>query len=574
MVLLCLNFQYMIKLLYKSMDKHKMTITLKEKQLNFIDILDSTCFDKITSKKNYSTEVIMLDSAIIKKLEKYSLETYISDVKTDGLDITWDNICQYAIDNHNNLPDFLSVDNFGELYEIGLAIQDKYQKKSNGQYYTPDDVAQIMSEWLYKCQGENICDVGCGTGKLILTYLDLLGYEKSKELISSGKLYLYDFDNVALKICRTTIAIKYGTDIADKINDIYCDFLDKTITLPENCKVISNPPYSRLNNIQHYWEHTDVATETKEYYALFMEKILKQSTSSVIISPYSFISGGKFYPLRKIMNNLTGFIISFDNVPGNIFCGRKHGIFNTNTSNSVRAAITVSTNNKNDKGYRLTPLIRFKQTERKNLLKCDVLESFLDLTLQTTDKNHPMFYKCHKQLKNIFNTWIQKSNGWILSDYVFNSGSYTIHIPNTCRYYTTASVKHLNRSGLITLNFRDKKVFNYVFCLINSSFAYWYWRIYDGGITYPKNLLLTLPVFYESLTEDDHKFFEDITSEMISKSNDYIITKNNIGTQENIKFPKKYRDMINTRFLDIIGINEDSKLFDIIHSNMALEVNV
>jgi hypothetical protein len=47
-----------------------------------------------------------------------------------------------------------------------------------------------------------------------------------------------------------------------------------------------------------------------------------------------------------------------------------------------------------------------------------------------------------------------------------------------------------------------------------------------------------------------------------------------MGTQENIKFPKKYRDMINTRFLDIIGINEDSKLFDIIHSNMALEVNV
>ena len=41
------------------------------------------------------------------------------------------------------------------------------------------------------------------------------------------------------------------------------------------------------------------------------------------------------------MNQYNGEIYSFDNVPGNIFCGRKHGIFNTNTSNSVRAAITV-----------------------------------------------------------------------------------------------------------------------------------------------------------------------------------------------------------------------------------------
>ena len=534
--------------------------------------MDNTCSNKSTLPKIYSTDRMVLDDDIIKKLKNYSLETYLSDVKTYGLEITWNNICQFVIDNYNNLPNFLNINNFGELYEIGLAIWNKQLKKDSGQYYTPDDVASVMCEWLEKCNGENVCDVGCGTGKLILTYLDLIGNEQAVKLISSGKLYLYDFDNIALKICRTSIAVKYGLNLAEKINDIYCDFLDKNIKLPENCKVISNPPYSQINEILNNWEHTEVAIKTKEYYALFIEKILNQSNSSVIISPYSFISGTKFYPLRTLMNNSTGFIVSFDNVPGNIFCGRKHGIFNTNTANSVRAAITVSMNDTKDKGYRLTPLIRFKQTERANLLKCNVLEEFLESALQTANKANPMFYKCHKQLKHIFDKWIKISQGWVLSDYTRVNGDYTIYMPNTCRYYTTASNKLLNRSGQITLNFHDENIFNYVFCLINSSFAYWYWRIYDGGITYPKNLLLSIPVFYEILSDNDKLFFNKITKEMIKNSKDYIVTKNNVGTQENIKYPKEYRDKINTKFLEILRLNDNYEIFDIIHSNKALEI--
>ena len=37
----------------------------------------------------------------------------------------------------------------------------------------------VMSQWLDKCDGDAVCDVACGTGKLILTYLDLIGYEKN-----------------------------------------------------------------------------------------------------------------------------------------------------------------------------------------------------------------------------------------------------------------------------------------------------------------------------------------------------------------------------------------------------------
>ena len=147
-------------------------------------------------------------------------------------------------------------------------------------------------------------------------------------------------------------------------------------------------------------------------------------------------------------------------------------------------------------------------------------------------------------------------------------------MPNTCRYYTTASNKKINRSGQIILHVDNEQIFNYLFCLINSSFAYWFWRLYDGGITYPNRLLMQLPVFLHRLTSNDNEFFKNIANEMINNANNFKITKNNVGIQENIKYPRKYRDLINERFLRILDIDVDFKIFDIVHSNMSLEVNV
>ena len=126
----------------------------------------------------------------------------------------------------------------------------------------------------------------------------------------------------------------------------------------------------------------------------------------------------------------------------------------------------------------------------------------------------------------------------------------------------------MKRNGQIILNIEDKDVFYYVYCLINSSFAYWYWRLYDGGITYPRGLMLNMPVFYDKLTKEDKDFFKDIATEMINNSNKYIVTKNNIGIQENIKFPVEYRDKINVKILEILGCkNITPSIFDDIHRN-------
>ncbi len=516
--------------------------------------------------------IVSLTNKMIFKLRNYSLENYKKDIETYGLENTWTYICEYILTYGEN-TDFLTIRNFGEIYEIGLAIQDKQQKKVNGQYYTPDDVAIVMSEWFDTLEGENLCDVGCGTGKLILTYLDYIGREKALKLLNEGKVYLYDIDTVALKICKTALLLKYGKDLKDKIHDIAGDFLSSKIQLPSNCKVISNPPYAAIQQVDFYWSNTRVLNDSRELYSIFMEKIIEYSLSSVIITPYSFISGSKFYSLRKVMNQYNGEIYSFDNVPGNIFSGKKHGIFNTNTSNSVRAAISVVRKN-NSSGFRLTPLIRFKSKERKDLLQCKTLESFLSPKRQKISSERPMYYKCFKELQPLYDCVTEKAKHHILAELVSKNGKYILSMPNTCRYFTSAISGRINRSGQITLHFDEEKKFNYVFCLINSSFAYWHWRLFDGGITYPVSLLLKMPIIYDNLCEEDHVFFKELVEEMSSKVNEYVIKKKNVGIQENIKYPRQYRDKINQRFFKVLDIKVDNSTMDLIHSNMALNVNV
>lgn len=548
--------------------------TLTCSQLDIFDLFN------LEQKKDFvKTTNLMIDNHKVcldmkgHMFDDYNIFAYENDILTIGLKQTWQNITNYALNNESK-NDFLHWSNFSKLYEIGLALQDKELKKDFGQYYTPDDVAFVMSKWLNSQLGDNICDVGCGTGKLILSYLNLIGEKNAINLIRDGRLYLYDIDDVALNICKTTLLLKYGKELEPFIHAIHCDFLSQTIILPQNSKVISNPPYSTVGTLCENWSKTDVALNTKELYSMFMEKIITQSKSSVIITPYSFMSGSKFYTLRKLMNNYNGFIISFDNVPGNIFCGKKHGIFNTNTSNSVRAAITVVENKNKCKGFKTTPLIRFKNVERKDLLTTEILENFISDEYQVVSEDSPMYYKCAKELADIWNSWKRESNK-NLRNYISQHGQNTIFMPNTCRYFTTASNVLMNRIGQIALRIDDRDIYNYIFCFINSSFAYWYWRLFDGGITYPRGLLLSMPLFYEKLSDADKTFFNNLADEMIRRSNKYKVIKNNVGIQENIKYPRMYRDKINRRLLDILGLsNLNEKIFDIVHSNMALEVNV
>ena len=504
-------------------------------------------------------------------LRNYDVERYRADVLSLGLDETWSRICRWMLAHGES--GLLSVRSLGGLYEEGLALRDKAGKKSHGQYYTPEDVARVMAEWFDGIPGEAICDVGCGIGNLTLAYLDFIGDKRARRALRQGLLHLYDLDGTALRICMTSLGIRYGLDVLPFVHVHLGDFLDVRQSLPKGCKVISNPPYAAVKEVPPAWRETEVVCRGRELYAAFMEKIFQQSRSSVIITPYSFIGGAKFYPLRRIMNAHSGFVVSFDNVPGAIFCGRKHGVFNTNTGNAVRAAITVVEDGPAIAGFRFSPLIRFKSEERPRLLTCAALEAFLGNRRQQVTPSMPMFAKCDRRLEAVYDAWVGKSDSKV-GFHVGDVGRFSLSMPSTCRYFTVATDGRLSRKGQMTLDFSDEDIYWYMFCMINSSFAYWHWRLFDGGITYPRGLLLAMPLFFGLLDADDRAFCREIAREMIQVRGRFVIHKANVGIQENVKYPREYRDRINRRFLRVLGLDQDERVFDVIHSNMAMEVSL
>ena len=494
----------------------------------------------------------------------YSLSNYKEDISQYGLEKTWDNILNF-VENNPTTTGILQIKNFGELYEIGLSYINKTEKKELGKYYTPTDVADIMSQWFLELKGENICDVCCGTGNLILSYLNTIGEKDALTLLKNNKIFLYDIDKVALKICKHSIAMLYGIEYLSKINTYCIDFLDKDITLPASSKVISNPPYFKITKMSDKWSKTLNVEKSKEFYSAIMEKILCQSETSVIITPYSFISGSKFYELRKIMNNNNGFIISFDNVPGNIFYGRKQGIFNSNSSNSVRAAITVTQNMKGIKGYKVSPLIRFKNEERSRLLKTDILEETISDNYQIVTEKNKSYYKCFKNCESLFKKW-KKLSDKKLADIIVPESDYKLCIPNSCRYFTVGTVRDLNRIGKHIVCFKTKEDRDMAYCLINSSFAYWYWRLYDGGFNYSLTLLKNTPVFFDKIKESDKKELLKLAQTLQSKEKDYLVYKKNASEiQESVKFPEIYRNEINTLFGNVLEAK--TEVLKVIHKN-------
>jgi predicted RNA methylase len=502
-------------------------------------------------------------------LQIYDVDKYLMDLDTYGMEEVWKSILNY-ISEHGNIFEVFNIDNFGYLYEMGLAHLNKDSKKKNGCYYTPKDVSNLLADFFVDLDGDTICDVGCGVGNLTLAYLEKLGRDEARNLILNEKLYLYDIDSCALNICKYSIGILYGLDVMEKIHIVNADFLDKSITLPVNAKVISNPPYFKIDKIQETWEDSEVIKDTKEYYSSFMEKIILNSVSSVIITSYSFISGEKFYSLRKQLNNYGGSIYSFDNVPGSIFKGKKHGVFNTNTVNSVRAAITVIDNHQ--KGFKISPLIRFKNESRDRVLNKDYLISLLSDTYQFISKDNKSYYKCFKELEPVNQTWVTGSNKRLKDLLVKDKTDYAVTFVNTCRYVTTASRRDLSRTGKYCLYMRDRETYDYVYAFLNSSFTYWYWRMYDGGITYARQLLESLPVFYSKFTPEDLSKLHEIVQKMEGCEEKNLVYKKNSGVeQENINFPDIYRNKLDDLFLRVLGLDVTHEIFTKLHSNNILD---
>lgn len=493
------------------------------------------------------------------QISKFTIDYYKLKIDRVGFKTVWREYSSMLISNgieyfENNV---VSFDDIGRLYEIGLAHENKSNKKDLGKYYTPKDVCMLMSCMLLEDgRLHSLADTGCGCGNLIIETLKQIkkrSEEEFKEVICN--LYLYDSDEIALNVCVSRIIALFGLEQNITINKIKGDFLSKKVFLPKGIAVIANPPYSQIKYLEFNWNKLPCLEQSKDLYIGFLEKILNSANKIVIVSPQSYIVGSKFSKIReKLYKDFSGEIYSFDNVPGTLFDGRKEGIFNTNTANGVRAAIGNFTR-REITGFRLTHLIRFKAIQRMKVINLNYLKSQLGDNIQNLKK--PL--KCFREYENFVYSIINNEN-YPFEDLLSETRTqYPLYVNSSARYFIVSSANPLDRNGVFTIYAKDEDSYYIAYALLNSSYCYLWWRMMDGGILLPKSILRSIPV---SQTLSINIKIREYCDKMIKMEKKYFVYKMNSGVlQQSIKFPEDIRNNLNK----LLFKNMD---FSLIHNNL------
>lgn len=489
-------------------------------------------------KRNWMSKIKF--DAFKRLLEKYGLKQCWCNILATRIDrndafsyILSDVFFKDATVLSEDILEGLSIGEIGVLYEYGLSRQCMQRKKSDGIYFTPDDVAMLMASYAKDFESGVWLDCCAGIGNLSW---HLVNVQINPEEFLKNRMILSDKDALALKIAQVIFALSFQKhdkrlyfdieknfvqfdflSVSDEQSDIFLagESLKK---IPAHDYVIVNPPYLACP--------ANVRFETAEcgdLYAYFLENIIKTSKGFISITPQSFTNASKFKTLRSLMlrhfKNLR--IYNFDNIPGNIFAGVKFGSENSNRANSIRAAITVA--GVREDGRKITSLLRWKTQERQEFFKN--LDGFLsDVPLQAD-----FFPKVNRSLSNLYKrVCTHKKLSSLLS---MRETPYRLYVPSSPRYFISALKTAADRASQKVLYFKNREDMDKAYLLLNSSYMYWWWRVRDGGMTLSLQTLESLPLI-------DIKPNKSLISCLEESEKTNKVYKLNAGKmQENVKHP-------------------------------------
>lgn len=473
----------------------------------------------------------LLDKHGLNESIRIIMQAYASNKRPD-LTIIWLNDADIESNGSINI-DFNMI-SISEIYETMLALNDKKHKKDNGIYYTPDDAAEFMADKmraLFPFENRNaiLMEPCVGTGNLLMTFIDGMSSNADKWDFITNRLIINDLDENAVLITKTILAVKYAPENMT-VNDGFMnscsqDFL--LMKIPDDAHIIMNPPYGRTenNDYSHY-----EAYNIHDLYALFMEHAVKHAKAIVSVTPQSFLGSLKYDSLRRVISSHANMdAYAFDNVPQPLFNGRKHGVFNTNTSNSVRACIAVMDTRNGNNTIRCTPMIRWQSDERNALF--DAANKFMNNAfMQSYERNKPL-----RKIPAGLEHMVESLDSCEQLSSLYEDGEYTIHVPSTPRYATTATVMNINRSSMIDLKFDDENDMMLAYAIMNSSIAYMWWRMIDGGITITNKQVAITPI--PALTDNQKQELFNHVRSMIANEHDHLTIKLNAGkNNENVKW--------------------------------------
>lgn len=276
-----------------------------------------------------------------------------------------------------------TIDAFGDAYEFLMGMYASNAGKSGGEYYTPQEVSELLTRLTVvgKKEVNKVYDPACGSGSLLLKFAKVLG----KNNVRNG-FFGQEINLTTYNLCRINMFLH---DIDFDKFDIACE---DTLLNPQHWDdepfeaIVSNPPYSikwpgddnpLLINDSRFSPAGVLAPKSKADLAFIMHSLSWLSTNgtaAIVCFPGIFYRGGAEQKIRKYLidNNFVDCVIQ---LPDNLFFGT-----------SIATCIMVLKKSKNDNATLFIDASKYCQkVTNNNKLTDDNIKDILKLFTDRTD---------------------------------------------------------------------------------------------------------------------------------------------------------------------------------------------
>lgn len=222
-----------------------------------------------------------------------------------------------------------TIDAFGDAYEFLMGMYASNAGKSGGEYYTPQEVSELLTRItvLGKKEVNKVYDPACGSGSLLLKFAKVLGKENVRQGFFGQEINITTYN-----LCRINMFLH---DIGyEKFSIAHGDTLTEPLHWDDEPfeAIVSNPPYSIkwegddnpiLINDERFSPAGVLAPKSKADLAFIMHSLswlATNGTAAIVCFPGVMYRGGAEQKIRKYLidNNYVECVIQ---LPDNLFFG-------------------------------------------------------------------------------------------------------------------------------------------------------------------------------------------------------------------------------------------------------------
>ncbi len=222
-----------------------------------------------------------------------------------------------------------TIDAFGDAYEYLMGMYASNAGKSGGEYYTPQEVSELLARITVvgKAEVNKVYDPACGSGSLLLKFAKILGRDNVRQGFFGQEINITTYN-----LCRINMFL-HDIDY-DKFDIAHGDTLTDPLHWDDEPfeAIVSNPPYSikwdgdantLLINDPRFSPAGVLAPKSKADLAFILHSLswlATNGTAAIVCFPGVLYRGGAEQKIRKYLidNNFVDCVIQ---LPSNLFFG-------------------------------------------------------------------------------------------------------------------------------------------------------------------------------------------------------------------------------------------------------------